>query len=122
MTRTVTDAAIVLSLISGPDPLDPLTADAPHPSIDYAADLSLHSASEFFKGKRFGVPRDLMSHPPCKINEVFDEKVRIIEQLGGVVVNDVELRHIDAILARSSEMVVMNTEFKVGFPDGGVFS
>ena len=39
MTRTVQDAAIVLTAIAGSDPLDPATAEADAHKIDYAAGL-----------------------------------------------------------------------------------
>ena len=120
MTRSVSDAAILLSIVSGPDPLDPLTTHAPQTPIDYAAGLNLPSASEYFKGKRFGVPRAFMSRIP-KINEVFEEQLKVIEKLGGVVVDNVEVRHSEAMIERSSEMLVMKTEFKASFTFREVF-
>ena len=54
IARTVTDVAIALSVMAGPDPLDPRTADAaklaqPGPYIQYLQPGAL-------QGKRFGVP------------------------------------------------------------------
>jgi Asp-tRNA(Asn)/Glu-tRNA(Gln) amidotransferase A subunit family amidase len=54
IARNVTDAAIMLSVIAGPDPLDPPTANAvtaaqPGPYTRYLR-------SDALKGKRFGVP------------------------------------------------------------------
>jgi amidase len=51
MTRTVRDAAIILSVLAGPDPLDPATAHAPA-GIDYTKYLD----KDGLKGKRIGVP------------------------------------------------------------------
>ena len=53
MTRTVRDAALILSVIAGPDPLDPATAHAPA-RIDYTKYLEAHA----LRGKRIGVPSD----------------------------------------------------------------
>jgi Asp-tRNA(Asn)/Glu-tRNA(Gln) amidotransferase A subunit family amidase len=58
IARTVTDAAIALSAMQGPDPLDPVSASAPAdaqrgPYLPYLKPGSL-------KGKRFGVPVFMM--------------------------------------------------------------
>jgi amidase len=53
MTRTVRDAALVLSAIAGSDPADPQTAEADARRGDYAAQLSVDS----LRGKRIGVMR-----------------------------------------------------------------
>ncbi|MEO7828124.1 MAG: amidase family protein, partial [Allosphingosinicella sp.] len=53
MTRTVRDAALVLSAIAGSDPADPQTREADARRADYAAGLSAQS----LRGKRIGVMR-----------------------------------------------------------------
>jgi amidase len=53
MTRTVRDAALVLSAIAGSDPADPQTAEADSRRADYAAGL----AADSLRGKRIGVMR-----------------------------------------------------------------
>jgi amidase len=53
MTRTVREAALVLSAIAGSDPADPQTAEADSRLADYAAGLS----TEALRGKRIGVMR-----------------------------------------------------------------
>jgi amidase len=53
MTRTVRDAALVLSAIAGSDPADPQTAEADSRRSDYAAGL----AADSLRGKRIGVMR-----------------------------------------------------------------
>ena len=53
MTRTVRDAALVLSAIAGSDPADPATAEADARRGDFAAGLS----AESLRGKRIGVMR-----------------------------------------------------------------
>ena len=54
IARTVTDAAIALSVMAGPDSLDPQTA----PAADSATHAPYESTltSDALKGKRFGVP------------------------------------------------------------------
>jgi amidase len=53
MTRTVRDAALVLSAIAGSDPADPATAEADRYRRDFAAGLDADS----LRGKRLGVMR-----------------------------------------------------------------
>jgi amidase len=53
MTRTVRDAALVLSAIAGSDPADPATAEADRHRGDFAAGL----AADSLRGKRIGVMR-----------------------------------------------------------------
>ena len=58
IARNVTDAAIALDVMAGPDPLDPRTADAsaraqPGPYTHYLK-------ADALKGKRFGVPAFIM--------------------------------------------------------------
>ncbi|HEX8621309.1 MAG TPA: amidase [Allosphingosinicella sp.] len=53
MTRTVRDAALVLSAIAGSDPADPATAEADTYRRDFAAGLDADS----LRGKRLGVMR-----------------------------------------------------------------
>ena len=56
MTRTVRDAAILLSMIAGPDPRDPATADAARYAVgDYTQFLD----PDGLRGARIGVARNL---------------------------------------------------------------
>ncbi|KAF7354246.1 Amidase signature enzyme [Mycena venus] len=55
MARSMTDAAIVLSIIAGPDPNDNFTLAQPPVVPDFTTALN----KDAFKGKRIGVPRRL---------------------------------------------------------------
>ena len=62
MTRTVRDAALLLNVLAGPDPLDPATMHAPkHP--DYLKSLD----KDGLRGARIGVP----SNPADPANDVY---------------------------------------------------
>lgn len=50
MTRSARDAALLLQVMAGPDPLDPTTVDVPVPDYDRAAAVPV-------RGLRVGVPR-----------------------------------------------------------------
>jgi Asp-tRNA(Asn)/Glu-tRNA(Gln) amidotransferase A subunit family amidase len=54
ITRSVTDAAIALSVMAGEDSLDPRTAGAPGPA--QRAPYEPYLKADALKGKRFGVP------------------------------------------------------------------
>ena len=53
MCRTVEDAAIMLSVIAGPDPMDEVTTSQPMPVPNYRDALK----KDALKGARLGVPR-----------------------------------------------------------------
>ena len=58
IARTVTDAAIALGVMAGPDPLDPRTADAS--ARAQAGPYTRYLKAGALKGKRFGVPAFIM--------------------------------------------------------------
>ena len=72
MTRTVADAAAELQAIAGPDPEDPVTADAP--SADYLAGLK----TDALAGKRIGVVSDT--------NAQYQAAIAAIQRLGAIPV------------------------------------
>ena len=72
MTRTVADAAAELQAIAGPDPEDPVTADAP--STDYLAGLK----TDALAGKRIGVVSDT--------NAQYQAAIAAIQRLGAIPV------------------------------------
>jgi amidase len=84
MTRTVADAAALLTVLGGPDPRDPATADAP--TLDYTANLDIGR----LRGARLGVVRDNPPRNP-ELQAVFDDAVRKLRDLGAVVIDPVEM-------------------------------
>ena len=89
MTRTVRDAAILLNVLAAKDPRDPATQRQRRPA-DYTADL----ADDGMKGARIGVPSD-PADPlndcyyrwlPPKWAEVMADAIRVLEDLGAVIV------------------------------------
>lgn len=116
MARSVADAALVLSIIAGRDPLDNYTSTSPSPSLDYTKALSKSSKS--LKGKRFGVPRayftnDTITFNDPSINVAFNGALETIRKLGGVVVDPTNIPHASAIIAGVDENLVLDVDFKV---------
>lgn len=84
--QTAIDAAKVLGVIAGRDPLDSTTADVPVP--DYEATLS-----EDIAGKTIGVPRSLFADGlDVDVREQVDKAIENFRSLGASVI-DVEIPH-----------------------------
>jgi aspartyl-tRNA(Asn)/glutamyl-tRNA(Gln) amidotransferase subunit A len=80
LTRTVTDAALLLAYLEGRDPCDSTSLGLPEP-VRTPARTDL-------RGLRFGVPSELAPGAPgieSGVGEVFDRTVALIEELGGKV-------------------------------------
>lgn len=113
--RSVADAAIVLSIIAGPDPNDNFTLAQPVPVPNYALALDRNA----LQGKRIGVPRavflnDTITGNDPYVNEVFEQALATIASLGATVVDPANLPSAEAIAQSNNETIVLDTDFKVG--------
>jgi amidase len=107
MTRTVEDAAIVLTAIAGSDPSDPATAEADTHKTDYAAGLRVAS----LKGKRLGVLKYLTGDHAAT-DAVFAAAVATLKAQGAEVIEIADYRPPSALGA--DEELVLLTELKAG--------
>ncbi len=82
MTRNVTDAAALLSVISGTDPADPATAPAEAHRTDLTRFLDRHA----LRGKRIGVWIDATGGDP-QVDPIFARTVQKIRRLGATTVD-----------------------------------
>jgi amidase len=106
ITRTVTDAAAVLSVVQGADPRDPATGDAaPYVNRDYLAALD----PDALVGKRIGVWREPAADNP-EVAAVLDETVTALADRGAVIVDDVTLPGLDEAL--EAQFPALLVEFK----------
>jgi amidase len=105
MTRTVEDAAIVLSVIAGSDPLDPATAEADARKVDYRAALDAGSLN----GARIGVMRFAGGYTADTL-AVFERNLRVLRDAGAVLVDITEAPDEDAM--GSAELTVLLYELK----------
>jgi amidase len=87
MTRSVRDAAMLLTAIAGTDPADPATANAHIHRIDYAAPLQAAT----LKGLRIGVLRDRIGSDP-EIAKLFDAALATMKREGAEIVEIKESR------------------------------
>jgi amidase len=105
MTRNVTDAAAVLSVIQGVDPADPATAPAePFAMRDYLKALRPDS----LRGKRIGVYRG--GGDVASVNAVTDAAIATLRARGATVIDRVDLPGLDVVF--SNEFPALLTEFK----------
>ncbi len=107
MARTVTDAALLLSAIVGPDPDDPITRPASSRAVrDYAAGLDQGA----LKGARLGVPRKACFGQSEPADRLVEAALEVLRHLGAVIVDPAELP--PPARVADSEMEVMLHEFK----------
>ncbi|HET6211394.1 MAG TPA: amidase family protein, partial [Micromonosporaceae bacterium] len=91
ITRNMTDAAAVLSVIQGVDPRDPATADAaPFVGRDYLAALDRNA----LRGKRIGVWR-VAAGDNAEVIALLDQTIGTLRSLGATVIDNVDLPGID---------------------------
>lgn len=118
ITRSITDAAIVLSIIAGPDPNDNFTMAQPMTVPDYTMALSNTS----LVGKRIGVPRavflnDSMTGNDPYVNQVFEEALVTLKSLGATIVDPADLPSAYEIYQSNNETIVLDVDFKVSKHD-----
>lgn len=85
ITKSVEDAAIVLSCISGHDPMDATSAE----SADKVYENYLIGD---ITGKKIGIPKEFMDGLDLKIKDVFDKAVSKFKKLGAEV-KEISLPH-----------------------------
>lgn len=115
--RTVEDAAILLEVLAGYDPKDPVTAAcAARPKISYAR----HAGGKSLRGKRIGVLRDLMIEASLADREnirVAAEAIGAMKKAGATVVDPVNADKTIADLIPYLEPGWLKRNFPAAFPD-----
>jgi amidase len=105
ITRNMTDAAAVLSVIQGVDPADTATAAAgPYVHRNYLSDLNSHA----LRGKRIGIWRG--GGDVADVNAVTDATIAKLRSLGATVIDNVDLPGLDD--AFNNEFPALLVEFK----------
>jgi amidase len=107
MTRTVADAAVLLTALAGSDPADRITkAASTRAARDYTQALDPAGA----KGMRIGVPRKALFGSSVAADRLVDDAIAALRSLGAVIVDPV-----DMTIPRSlgdQEYLVLLYEFK----------
>lgn len=97
MARSVADAAIILGIIAGTDPADPVTAPADeHRPVDYLAGLDLNG----LQNARLGVVRQLSDRESsdAEVLAVFATALEDLERAGAVVIDNVRIDLLDSLV------------------------
>ena len=115
--RTVQDTAILLEVLAGYDPKDPVTAAcAARPNTSYAR----HAGEKSLRGKRLGVLRDLMIEPSRADREnirVANEAIAVMKKAGATIVDPVNVDKTIADLVPYLEPGWLKRNFPAAFPD-----
>jgi len=102
MARSVADLALLLTVLAGVDPADPVTLQAP-PVGDYRQALD----AQALRGARLGVARQLWCGDRT-VEEVLEEALRVLARAGAILVDPVSLGDLRSL--REAEMVVLHHE------------
>ena len=111
MVRSVTDAAIMLGAIAGPDDKDPYTADAAQhipPNGDYTAFLK----ADALKGVRLAYSQDAHDSLDDEHRALFDAGIERLQKLGATVV---AVNSFDSENVGLAEIGAIPNEFKASF-------
>lgn len=110
LTRTVADAAQVLSVIAGPDPLDSATQGAP--TDDYRRFLD----PEGLRGARIGVPRRQFFGYSQAADEAAEAALQAMSLVGAVIVEGTDIPTADQLASHPAlGMVAMHeTAYALG--------
>jgi amidase len=106
MAASVTDAALLLTAMAGPDPADPTTRDAAAHAVDFTRGLSKAS----LKGLRIGVLRRQVGPLPG-VATLFDAALADMTRAGAVVV---EIDYTPAPRLEEAEFAALLYEFREG--------
>ncbi|KAJ7917734.1 amidase signature enzyme [Mycena leptocephala] len=117
LARSLTDAAIVLSIIAGKDPNDNYTNAQPAVVPDFTKSLNKNA----FVGKRIGVPRRVflnnsMTGNDPLVNAAFEQALNTIRALGAAVVDPADLPSADEFVTNSNDIIIEEVDFKTQFP------
>ena len=105
MARTVSDAAILLGAMAGPDKRDPITKSSVKRGLtDYTPFLDANG----LKGARIGVARTLFGSD-LRVARIMEQSLDAMKQAGAILI-DVELKSSDTF--GKSELEVLLFEFK----------
>jgi len=91
MARTVTDAAVLLSVIAGPDPDDPVTTAPDHARPAPPEDYTRHLDRKALAGARLGVPRKGFFGVQRGVDELMRGALAELQGAGAVLVDPAEL-------------------------------
>lgn len=106
MTRTVTDAAILLGALTGVDPRDPVTEES---AGKFHTDYTQFLDVDGLRGARLGMARSFFGQNP-QVDEIMAASIDLMRHLGAEIVDPVDLDNLT--LFSDTELTVLLYEFK----------
>jgi amidase len=116
MARTVKDAAYLLSAIAGYSPYDNYTSAIPFDTIpDYVAACRFDG----LKGKRIGIPRNVISGraSPNPVIDTFDSIIPILRSAGAIIIDNANWTGYAELSNSSYGDVVLEADFITDLPE-----
>ena len=107
MTRTVADAAVMLSAMTGVDSRDAATNHSAGHTADYTAFLD----AQGLRGARIGVARNFFGFDP-HVDAIMETSLQIMRDLGATLVDPADIEMVDKL--GEPELEVLLYEFKAG--------
>ena len=107
MTRTVMDAAVLLTTIAGTDARDPATREADKHATDFTRNLAAG-----IRGMRIGVPREKLFGYSEKTDALANKAIEALKELGAVIVDPANIPTAGKV--DDDEYEVLLYEFKDG--------
>ncbi len=108
MARTVTDAAILLGVLAGPDPADLATASIP---AGMPQDFTRTLDPKALRGARLGIAREYSEFHPA-VKRAFESHLALLKSLGAELIDPVELPNGGD--RDRAENEILHFEFKAG--------
>ncbi|MGH9065003.1 MAG: amidase [Acidimicrobiales bacterium] len=109
LARSVADAALLLSVLAGPDPGDRDSLAAPA-GVDYPAALD----PDGLAGARLGVPRDRFYGYHPRVDAIMEEALRLLAGAGAVLVDPANVPTARMLAGSLDEMTVLRYELRAG--------
>ncbi len=107
MCRTVADAVILLTAISGTDPADPATKES---TAKGARSFVKLLDPKGLEGARIGVPRKVFFGSSAPADRIVERAITDMKRLGAVIIDPADVENADAF--EKSELEVLLYEFK----------
>ncbi len=106
LTRSVADAAALLSALTGEDPRDPATRGSARRGADYTRALD----PDGLKGLRLGIARKRYTGSHRGVDALFAAALEALKERGAVLVDPVDLTTEDRL--KDEELTVLEFDFK----------
>ena len=117
MARTVKDAAYLLQAIAGKDPDDNYTSAIPFDVLpDYVGACNYSS----LRGKRFGIPRNIIYNQPGDepVLAAFESAIQTIKRAGGIIIDNTNITAdaLEDYFYGNTSIIVLEADFISDLP------